>query len=494
LLHRTLATLGAAVVLLSLPLDGFFQRIASYPTITVLDTANATISRAILYDPYPEEVISGGMHKFGPDSILDAFAYPFWASQGISSETAFNCPTSNCTFDPFHTLAVDYQCQEIFPPVEFTCQNASAEWMIATQYYDITTNAKPKPFVTSCGYYLDVPTYGKQLMSGYEITGDGTMGEVLAQRFFPVMDLSTNTQYWNGSYSLQNVSRVSLTDFIIATTPGGFNGARHNNTPVMTECEVHWVVQKIAASVTNGRLVEDLLETLQFSSDLNSPWDPVDGSEFVANFAMSLVDPHSTTGDLSTFGLDNTTAFKAFIVWSGIAPSTLNLSPKVDKDPVLRFSWYLSVPRVLIAGQESPWEAPKNVTQHIDNVIKVQNQQIRRNSNSRRGVAGQNVAVGQAWRNLQIVKVHWAWIAMPLSLLVISGIFLAATVVRSSKDKVGIYKTSALASLFSGVGNQNNVEMSEGRRGLIHARAKIIRSSRLILPGLTNSSSEPGSG
>jgi hypothetical protein len=51
----TLASVGAAIILLSLPLDLFFQQIVSYPTISMVDTeANATISRTINYNPDDE--------------------------------------------------------------------------------------------------------------------------------------------------------------------------------------------------------------------------------------------------------------------------------------------------------------------------------------------------------------------------------------------------------------------------------------------------------
>lgn len=92
--------------------------------------------------------------------------------------------------------------------------------------------------------------------------------------------------------------------------------------------------------------------------------------------------------------------------------------------------------------------------------------------------------VGKAWKYIRIVKVEWPWLAIPLSLLLISGLFLIATVIRSSKDKVGIYKTSALASLFSGVGDQRPVIQTEDetRRGYIRLRAKVMQSSQLIMP------------
>jgi hypothetical protein len=38
------------------------------------------------------------------------------------------------------------------------------------------------PNVMSCGYYINIPGHQPQLMSGYEIQGDGLPGEVLATR------------------------------------------------------------------------------------------------------------------------------------------------------------------------------------------------------------------------------------------------------------------------------------------------------------------------
>jgi hypothetical protein len=79
-----LASFGAAIVLLSIPLDGFFQRLISFPSVEVFDRSNATISRAIIYDPDPKLSWLNGTSKFGPDAQLDAYANPFWLN-GIAS-------------------------------------------------------------------------------------------------------------------------------------------------------------------------------------------------------------------------------------------------------------------------------------------------------------------------------------------------------------------------------------------------------------------------
>jgi hypothetical protein len=70
---------GAAIILLSLPLDLFFQQIVSYPSISVIDSsANATISRAIRYNPDPETQWRGNDEAMPPDTQMDSILYAFW--------------------------------------------------------------------------------------------------------------------------------------------------------------------------------------------------------------------------------------------------------------------------------------------------------------------------------------------------------------------------------------------------------------------------------
>ena len=88
-LQSTLASVGAAIILLSLPLDLFFQQIISYPSQLVLDSSNATISRAIFYDAKPELIYINDTMKVPPDSQLDSFIYPYWQGKGVSFEPTF---------------------------------------------------------------------------------------------------------------------------------------------------------------------------------------------------------------------------------------------------------------------------------------------------------------------------------------------------------------------------------------------------------------------
>jgi hypothetical protein len=325
------------------------------------------------------------------------------------------------------------------------------------------------------------PDYQLQIMGGYEIMADGTIGEVLVTRFFPVQDMVSNQIFFGGSPNFKDVQNP-VADFILASTPGGFDGAIKNNTPVTTECEIHWVVKLLNATVLSGQLTEEVLGTLQFESDLAgpySPWDGLDSGTYLANFSMTLPDPHSFTEGISTFGLDNITAFKVYQVWVEIAPSTVNLPAQNDPlktGPVLKFYWP-SDPTDLVkilnpVSPMLPWDAPNNVTQQMAEAVTVMNQVLRRNTLSQRH--RHDVAVGHAMRYVVLVEIKWVWLSLPIILLLLSLMFLVATVVRSTQeeDKIGIFKTSVLAVLFNGLGEDVQAQAGGGHNRMGYTRSQ----------------------
>ncbi|KIW04791.1 uncharacterized protein PV09_03978 [Verruconis gallopava] len=480
----TLASVGAAIILLSLPLDLFFQQIIAYPSVNIVDPqANATIARTILYNPDQEREWQGGPPADGgnfatpEDSQMDAFLYPYWLRTGVVPGIPFDCPTGNCTFDPFETLGVDFQCKPLpLDLLEFDCKNTSAEWLSTVAYGGPGQN----PNVTSCGYYLTPPGYMPQLMSGYEITVDGSVGEVLSTRFFAMTDIYTGVPFFNGSILFPQIKHP-INDFILVTTPGGFDGAVKNVTPEIQECELHWVVKTVQSQVVNGQLFEENIKTWEFESNVTSTWDLQDPTVYQASFFMTLPDKHSVTGPTSTYGLTNTTGRKVNDVWAQIAPSTFtrpSASNPAKTGPVLKIWWLYSPPHLVIVTEPKlPWEPWANVSDHMAQAITVMNQVVRRNTLSSTGT--HDVSVGVATRAVTIVDIRWQWITLPVALLVFALIFLITTMWRSSKDKeqIGIWKTSALAILFNGLGEdvQGFVGPGNKSQGYVRRKARDIK-------------------
>jgi hypothetical protein len=205
----------------------------------------------------------------------------------------------------------------------FACQDGGGEWSIMPDLMDNGPGVNPN--ISACGFWLPpmesevMPdgSYGKlypqfqpQLMSGYEVMPNGSVGQILATRFFPVQDLNTNRwPYFNGSPSFKDILApgLALADFLIISTPGGYDGVMKNNTPVIHELMIQWVVKKLNATVTSGELTENEMETLYFESNLTDPYAPWDGlgsSNYMSTFNMTMRDPHSFEPDgYSTFGL-----------------------------------------------------------------------------------------------------------------------------------------------------------------------------------------------
>jgi hypothetical protein len=51
------------------------------------------------------------------------------------------------------------------------------------------------------------------------------------------------------------------------------------------------------------------------------------------------------------------------------------------------------------------------------------------------------------------VRIRWQWITLPATLVVFALVFLVTTIWKNSKERsIGVWKTSALAILFNGLG------------------------------------------
>lgn len=89
----------------------------------------------------------------------------------------------------------------------------------------------------------------------------------------------------------------------------------------------------------------------------------------------------------------------------------------------------------------------------IEDITKVAGDFLRSSGNS----DADNIP-GKAWGPQPFIEVKWAWLILPLSLIVLSVGFLTLTVVQSRK-KTYLYKTSVLAATLHGLEGWNAEEM-----------------------------------
>jgi hypothetical protein len=94
------------------------------------------------------------------------------------------------------------------------------------------------------------------------------------------------------------------------------------------------------------------------------------------------------------------------------------------------------------------------------------------------------IVQGSAWDMRTHVHVRWLWITLPLVLLIISLIFLAITVHKSTKEEnfPGVWKTSAIAVLFNGLDDEAKQKVGVNCR-MGDARAMARRLKVRLVPG-----------
>lgn len=192
---------------------------------------------------------------------------------------------------------------------------------------------------------------------------------------------------------------------------------------------------------------------------------------------MTLPDPHSFTGDTSTYGLNNETARKVWQVWAEVAPATFvrpTPDSSVHEKQVFKVVWLSGPPahNAVVNTKNLPWDTPNNVTAHMAAAVTAMNQVMRRNALS--ATYRHDVSVGQAFKTVVIVHVRWQWITLPVTLLSFALIFLVATIWRASKEEsIGVWKTSALAVLFNGPGDDVQGFVGSGKkRGYVRTKAR----------------------
>lgn len=321
--------------------------------------------------------------------------------------------------------------------------------------------------VQSCGYYFQ-PTDGNiTLMSGYALDKQGKMLEVLSGRMLNLRDPETQEPLVpNASINFQNV-RNPIFDFIMAFTDNGPAGAFTNTTPIVNECVVKLCAHTINSAIVGSILSENItnehdMESQQYAN----PW--MDKIHYSPNYTLTLPD---SNGQPETFSVHNATARYIYQVYDYFIPGTFT-APDPESAITLKYTFRNGPYTKTMVPGLNPWTSEEAAIQ-IGKITQAMSTTMRRQA------AGNATTIetveGVAFDQRVFVHIKWSWIALPGALLLFSLIFLIATVVKASKDdpKIGVWKTSALAVLFNGLGDDvQNVVGSSTRLGNARQTAK----------------------
>lgn len=476
---KTIAALGALVTLFALALDPFFQQVVIFPEQWTLKSTNGSIARVVRYEPHLTVEFYNGDKSTQPDNdilrVADAFftsngTQPVEFGNGTRPDIPLSCPTSRCTWPTYETLGMCSQCTEVPQLLDFGCRDTRVDW---TSELNATISSYPN--ATVCGYFLNITSQEPVLMSGYVVGKDGKpQGEALLMRTLPLFTNPLREGLWGGSVAFKNI-RNHIIDVLVSSTTN-ISQVHANIAPKLQECVMTWCVKTLESSYSAGTYSEHVKDTfVNTTKGDEPPWltftyeDESTEQIYTENITIDATSSSTNSPGLD-WGLSNVTMVNTVIVFDRLFPAFTTFSNN-DTNALLR--WRTGHPtevRTKILDM-NPWLLPNNVTRHMERLAEAI-------TNVMRSSSVKDMVHGQAFDEEVYVVVRWAWLSLPIGLLIISLVFLLATVIKSAteKDQVSIRKNSAIATLLYGLPDHYQKRLAKSdSKGTPRAKAKELK-------------------
>jgi hypothetical protein len=360
--------------------------------------------------------------------------------------------------------------------LDFGCLPAKLDWVQNATSYSPPKNG------TMCGWFFNTTSENRMLMLGYQVdpSNNQSSGEILTTRALPLITNISRRPLFGGSINFKHI-RNPINNFVIVSTTEGLdkesvlNSIYQHKKPRALECVLSWCVKTINSSYQQATYLETVNDRFINTTTGPYPWsfippDPSDPEGFkTLQYLQNItIDPHMTDGqsNLSSYGVMNDTAFSMLAIFDDYLPSFATLANNASRT-YLKYQTQQKEGPILREYPTNPWCAPTNITHHVERLATVMTNTIRQSSNT--------AALGKAFSDESRIEVRWIWLTLPIGLLVLTLVFLVGTVIRTSmeKDRVGVWKNSAIATLLYGLPDemQRKITASQGH-GTPRSKAK----------------------
>jgi hypothetical protein len=280
---RSLAALGAILIVLLLAIDTFFQQVVALPERWALQNALSAIPRVVTYEPtyliefwekWETSPCDKNLTPVITDYLYNNGTQPIAYGNGTRPDIPLSCPTSNCTWPTYETFAVCSSCVDVSDTLDltYTCLNTTIDW--TATWYGPMLDA-PRPNGTLCGYFLNATSTNPTFMSGYSIADNTTsdvVDEALLVRALPLTKFATKERLFNGgSINFSSIGNPIM-DFLIASARNGSASVYRKEPPIVHECLLSWCVKTLKSSYDHGRYHEEVETIYQNTSAGPSSW------------------------------------------------------------------------------------------------------------------------------------------------------------------------------------------------------------------------------
>jgi hypothetical protein len=410
--YSNLACIGALVTLMSLASDAFVQA-STYQPLRAKYVQNATVPVCHDYefsdldsfvDPPLKAALYAGIFNVQVTDVVawDGTNGVSWALNTSGSISPL-CPTGNCTFPPYSSLAVHHQCSNV------------------TEMLQLNTQKSPYSQTAS----LQIPKYNQTLTAVYfDSYQNITQGASTTVLNMTSGDLTDHIYFHNASYGDFSADGLRFLDMYMVTLDSAPIG--ENNFQAF-HCNLRFGMQTYTAYVSKGIFVE-------------TPGDFIPG-----NWTLFAEDSYDAS-DLEFWSM------KANM--SGIERQV-----KIGGSEAIQLVSYLDG---IFAGSITEADDGRSITNEILNTFSLSGDindgtmgtntifsNISKSLTSYFRTATNATAQGSTQEWETHINTRWGFMIWPLVMVLLNSAFVIATSVQSHHRGIPSWRSSALASMFT---------------------------------------------
>lgn len=441
---RDIAVIGAVITIVAMAVDPFTQQIVQfYSCSTEIEGELATA-------PFSNNYTAGfvgrptGTPDLDPQMLSAIYTGLLDPPVNVSTALAFECRTGNCTFPSTDdgatllSLGLESRCVDISRDVSVSVNVTTYKDNFNETAVDRTVNAS----LADYNIYLSNESW-----------------------WWP---MKTGSNYSNG-WPASSLLKIA---FLMAPSS---TDLQHTQA---FECEFYPVVNTLSTNVTNGVLLEQVLDS-QRMNVWSIPWGTHTllmvnrtikaGEWHQCNSSREQSDEHNfpvvnrpdppgpslgTSDTLDELASNNFTEWwpQDCVFWIDYAP-TEGLASTLDgflgNESLYLDSWTQRPKGDL--WSVNLWNNGSATLETVQAATDGLSRSITARWRQGDGISdNMGPVVGTVLGNQTCVRVNWAWIALPASLLLLAVVFLVLTIVRTRSKQAQVWKGSIFAVLFSG--------------------------------------------